>query len=69
MGFLPFSSKTCQKNIIRKNSLPQLSESPQVNFNCRFLGKSVINNFIQSGARKYILYLAWKKAEQEEGSK
>lgn len=67
MGFLPFSSKTCQKNIIKKNSLPQLSETPQVNFNCRFLGKSVINNFIQSEARKYFLYLAWKKQSRRRG--
>lgn len=63
MSFLPFSSKTCQKNIIKQNSLSQLSETPQVNFNCRFLGKSVINNFIQSEARKYVLYLAWKKKQ------
>lgn len=62
------SKEYCKKRI----AFPSSQRLPKRISIAGFLGKSVINNFIQSEARKDILYLAFKKkkkSEQEEGSK
>lgn len=54
-AFFHFFSETCQKMIIKEELSTAFRNSPS-EFSHRFLGNSVINDLIQSEARRFFLY-------------